>query len=196
VTLSNRCRIIFALFSCLRLQSILLLELDVRFNAEIAISPLPDRAQVEAWLEEDFSAWTSVCGVGVDDIASVETIDHFPGQVFRLSDPFSKSEPCGSDFVPSSRLFLEQSDALLRSVLLKAVRHVVENYLSEEKQVVFCHMGKSRSPLVAVSALYVVHSYDPRALWAHYVENFNADPATELGMAALCWVKENCRINP
>jgi len=167
----------------------------LKLQSEIAISALPDRTCVESWLDERFSRWTSVCGVGIEDIAPTEISDRFHGQIFKLSDPFSKSVACRSDFVPSSRLFLEQSDALLRSVLLKAVRHVAENYLSGEKQVVFCHMGKSRSPLVAVGALFVVHAYDPNEIWAYYVSKYNADPATELGMAALCWVKENCRIN-
>jgi len=166
----------------------------VKFDGEIAISQLPDQARIAEWLDARFARWTSVCGVDVADIASIDLANRFQGQVFRLSDPFSKSPTCTAGFVPSSRGFLENSDALLRSVLLKAVRHVAENYLNREKQVVFCHLGKSRSPLVAVGALYVLHSYESRDLWDYYEGHFNADPPTELGMSALCWIKENCRI--
>lgn len=163
-------------------------------EAEIVISGLPDSDLISQWSDGRFACWTSVCGVGIDDLDPSPSLLAFEGQVFKLGDPFSKSPVAESGFNPSARSFLEHSNAVLRSVLLKAVRAVAENYRMAKRQVVFCHLGKSRSPLVSVGAICLVDGLDPRSVWAYYVDEYDADPATELGLSALAWIIDECRI--
>ena len=157
----------------------------------IAISALPDEATLEQWVSDRVTKWVSLCGVSVHDITKNERLRSFEGDVFRLGDPFSDSQSLSLEFRPSARYFLDNSNPMLRSILTQAVRKVSENCQEGQNQVVFCHLGKSRSPLVSTAAIAICTQSEPEAVWLELTRDYGADPATRLGMSAAYWLIEN-----
>ena len=158
----------------------------------ITISRLPDRQAILRWRQDGFSRWISLCGVDAGELleAHDESLD-VAGRVFRLSDPFSKSPPWNGKEVVSAREFLENSTPVLRANLLHAVRSLTESLEHGERVIVFCHLGQSRSPLVAAGGLMIVHQLEPIKAWQEIANDHPDLKLTRLGLAALKWIESD-----
>ena len=158
----------------------------------MTISRLPDRQAILAWRQDGFSRWISLCGVDAGELldADDESLD-VAGRVFRLSDPFSKSPPWNGKEEVRAREFLEHSTPLLRANLLHAVRLLTESLEHGERVIVFCHLGQSRSPLVAAAALMIMHGLEPTEAWQRITNDRPDLRLTRLALAALKWIESD-----
>jgi predicted protein tyrosine phosphatase len=156
----------------------------------VVVSPLPDASAFRTWAQQNFNRWISVCGVGASDLVKedAESIG-IDGLVFRLSDPFSESVEWDGGEQPGARAFLEHSTPVLRANLLQAVRGLVKALEEGERVVVFCHLGRSRSPLVAAAGLMLTTGMTPLDAWAQVTEFDPERRPTWLTLAALNWIK-------
>lgn len=160
----------------------------------VAVSPLPDAAAFLDWERDGFSRWISLCGVGASDLRDQdEPAAVLEGLVFRLSDPFSQSEPWDGEEQLEPRVFLEHSSPVLRANLLQAVRALVQSLERGERVVVFCHLGLSRSPLVAAAGLMLAHDLPPLEAWAAVARAHRDLKLTRLALAALIWLESTSK---
>ncbi|NKI36347.1 dual specificity protein phosphatase family protein [Wenzhouxiangella sp. XN79A] len=156
----------------------------------VTVSPLPDSEAFRGWQREGFNRWISLCGVGASDLLDRdETPIEIEGMVFRLADPFSASDPWDGREQLGARDFLEHSTPVLRANLLRAVRALVRSLEQGERVVVFCHLGLSRSPLVAAAGLMVARRLDPLSAWAAVARTNDELRLTRLALAALLWIE-------
>lgn len=160
----------------------------------VAVSPLPDTQAFLGWQREGFNRWISLCGVGAADLLDHgETPIDIEGMVFRLPDPFSASEPWDGREQLGARDFLDHSTPVLRANLLQAVRALARSLEQGERVVVFCHLGLSRSPLVAAAGLMLARRLDPLEAWAAVVRDNHELRLTRLALAALLWIESTCK---
>lgn len=159
----------------------------------VSVSGLPERGTVLQWTDGRFDRWISLCGVSIEDIISEDAVRYFCGNVYRLPDPFSQSEPWTGHVLPSAQDFLNQASPMLRGPLILAVRDLVQSLQAEKDVIVFCHLGKSRSPLVAAAGLMITESLDPHKAWQEIERQHEIIPISKLTIAALVWLESEWR---
>ncbi len=168
--------------------------MNVGSSQLVAVSPLPDAATFLHWERDGFTRWISLCGVGASDLLDQDDpMAALEGLVFRLSDPFSQSEPWDGEEQLAARVFLEYSSPVLRANLLQAVRALVQSLEQGERVVVFCHLGLSRSPLVAAAGLMLACNLPPLEAWAALAREHPDLQLTRLALAALIWLESTSK---
>lgn len=161
----------------------------------IGVSRLPDLEEAIAWEKGGYDCWISVCGFDLRSLSDGAAILTIPGYVFKLADPFSKSSPWRGDAFPNKQTFLAASTPDLRSNLVKAVRQASILLLQGDKVMVFCHLGQSRSPLVAAAAVMLTKRISPLEAWQTISDHFDVKRLTELSLSALIWLESDCRLD-
>lgn len=164
-------------------------------NLSVAVSCLPDSNLLSTWTELGFDRWISVCGVGLEAISDEGEIPNLPGHVYKLADPFSSSAVWPGDEIPNKQLFLAGSTPALRNNLLRAVRQAAASLTRGEKLMVFCHLGRSRSPLVATAAMMLAFRLPVLEAWERISGEFEVAPLSELSLSALVWLESECKLN-
>lgn len=164
-------------------------------NQSVSVSSLPDRDTFCSWEEQGYDRWISVCGVGLRELSDEGHTLTIPGHVYKLADPFSTSAHWAGGDIPSKQVFLAASTPALRNSLLKAVRQATAALRRGEKLMVFCHLGQSRSPLVATAALMLAFGYSPVEAWGRIATQFQVSQLSELGLSALVWLEAEYKLN-
>lgn len=159
----------------------------------VSVSGLPERGTVLQWKDGRYDRWISLCGVSIDDIISDDVVGYFQGNAYRLPDPFSGSEPWTDHVIPSAQDFLSQASPTLRGPLILAVRDLVQSLRAGQDVIVFCHLGKSRSPLVAAAGLMIAESLEPHRAWQKIERKHAIMPISKLAISALVWLESEWR---
>ena len=160
----------------------------------VAVSSLPDPQTVKKWEFAGYDRWISVCGVGLAEIGGDEELPGMPGHVYKLADPFSSSEAWPGGDLPNKQVFLASSTPALRNNLLRAVRQASNSLIRGEKLMVFCHLGRSRSPLVATAAVMLAFQCEPLDAWVQISTAHDVAPLSVLGLSALVWLADECQL--
>lgn len=158
-------------------------------SGKVSVAGLPERETALEWGDGRFDRWISLCGVSIADIVCQESSPGFSGKAYRLPDPFSQSEPWNTHVLPSAQDFLSQASPVVRGPLILAVRDLVHSLRVGQDVIVFCHLGKSRSPLVASAGLMISESLEPFQAWQEIDREHAIMPISQLTISALVWLE-------
>jgi predicted protein tyrosine phosphatase len=157
------------------------------------ISSLPSLIELERFNNiRNVQHIVNVAGVNIKDIYSESDLSDFNISQFDFADVFTNGSlvtDFSKDEKHSTNLYESVSEPHHRTAYLEAIKALKTLLENEKPTLIFCHRGLSRSPLVAASALNLLH----KEILSQSISRVHAiHPSaqfTNIGISALLWCK-------
>ena len=158
------------------------------------IGPLPSRQQLDTLAEAGYRQLLNVSGVALGEVYSDAMLSRFGMATFRFADVFSQHGHQNESLSKptSTELYLRHSDDRTRQQFASAVRALADLLQRGERTYIFCHLGRSRSPIVAAAAVQRCRPDQSLTIILQQVREIRPQAYfTDLSLSALSWCKQH-----